>query len=142
MRRATRTACLTVVLVLSASAFALSSHDVYARYIVVGYVRDAEGKPAARTRVHAVTEKGQLTYETETDASGLFMLVASIRKDSGESLILSTGSLQTTIKPRLDARDDQGQHGTRVDIEADRFSERPALFRQTYEEARAKLGQK
>jgi hypothetical protein len=128
--------------VLSASAFALSSHDVYARYVVVGYVRDAEGKPAAGTRVHAVTEKGQLTYETETDASGLFVLVASIRKGSGESLILSTDSLQTTLRPRLDAPAHQGPHGTRVDIDGDRFSERHALFEQTYEEVRAKQGQR
>ncbi|HYE92273.1 MAG TPA: hypothetical protein VEA38_14690, partial [Terriglobales bacterium] len=69
---------LALVLVLSVvlvPARAPAEHEVYYRYTVLGYVKDARGRPLPRREITVVRDKTGFSYLAETDASGLYVLV-------------------------------------------------------------------
>lgn len=48
----------------------LAEHDVYYRYTVIGYVKDAKGKSRTRVQVEVVQERTGFSYLGETEATG------------------------------------------------------------------------
>ena len=133
MRARLALATLGAVLVLTAAGDrAFAEHEVYYRYTVLGYVKDAKGRPVAATRVELVRDKTGLSYDVDTDERGLYVLVVRLGDESaGESLTLSTGKVRTRLTVRFDAGNHQDERGTRVDLEGARWLERSAWFRST-----------
>ena len=127
-----RIAVLLPLLLLLAATTVAAEHEVYYRYTVVGYVKDAAGKPRASETVELIREKTGFSYLGETDDSGLFVIVARLGDESaGETLTLRHGTVRAQLTARFDAANHADERGTRVDLEAGRAIERPTWFRST-----------
>jgi hypothetical protein len=121
---------LTALLVLASAAGA--EHEVYYRYVVLGYVKDARGKPRPGTPVQLVRDKTTLAYGADSDDDGLFLIIARLGDESaGETLTLRAGAVTARVVARFDPGNHTDPRGTRVDLEGQRFVERPTLFRPT-----------
>ena len=126
-------AALAIVTLLSTLAGpAAAEHEVYYRYTVLGYVKDARGKPLPHRDVVLVRDKTGFSYLAETDAKGLYVIVVRLGDESlGEKLTLKIGGASTRLTARFDPANRTEERGTRVDLEGLRFVERSAWFRST-----------
>ena len=121
-----------VLAVLLASTAAEAEHEVYYRYTVLGYVKDARGRPVAGREVKIVRDKTGFSYLGETDARGLYVVVLRLGDESvGERLTVHTDVLTTRIDVRFEAENRSDERGTRLDIDGGRFVERSAWFSST-----------
>lgn len=127
-----RIALLLSLLLAALPARAAAEHEVYYRFTVLGYVKDAAGKPKASETVELIRDKTGFSYLGETDATGLFVIVARLGDESaGEGLTLRHGTVRTRLTARFDAGNHTDERGTRVDLEGSRMIERPTWFRST-----------
>jgi len=127
-----RTALLLSVLAFGVPRPAGAEHEVYYRYVVLGYVKDAKGKPAPARTVELVRDKTGFSYLADTDAQGFFVLVARLGDESvGERLTLKVGGTRTGIMARFDPANHEDARGTRVDLQGARFVERSSWFPST-----------
>ena len=111
---------------------AAAEHEVYYRYTVLGYVTDAAGKPRAGQTVELIRDKTGFSYLGDTDAAGLFVIVARLGDESvGERLTLRLGAARVPLTARFDPANHRDERGTRVDLAGARFVEKPAWFRST-----------
>lgn len=111
---------------------ASAEHEVYYRYVVLGYVTDAGGQPVSGRMVKLVRDKTGFSYLDETNQQGLYVLVARLGDESaGETLTLRVGELRTRVTARFDPANHTDERGTRVDLQGTRFVERAAWFRPT-----------
>jgi hypothetical protein len=130
--RVTRILVLWSVLAALAAAPAVAEHEVFYRYTVLGYVKDAAGQPRAGQTVELIRDKTGFSYLGRTDDTGLFVIVARLGDESaGESLTLRLGATQASLIARFDAANHTDERGTRVDLDGLRVLERPASFRST-----------
>jgi hypothetical protein len=107
-------------------------HEIIYRYTVLGYVKDAKGRPLAGQIVNVVRDKTGLPYTTKTDADGSYVLVMRLGDESvGETLTLQVGNAQTRVTARFDPKNQDEERGTRVDLEGARWLDRPTWFRST-----------
>jgi hypothetical protein len=121
---------LTALLVLASGAGA--EHEVYYRYVVLGYVKDARGTPLPGAAVELVRDKTALIYGAESDDDGLFLIIARLGDESaGETLTLRAGTVTARVVARFDPGNHTAPRGTRVDLEGKQFVERSTLFRPT-----------
>jgi hypothetical protein len=119
-------------IVLLGVALAGAEHDVFYRYEVLGYVKDAQGAAVPAQPVELVRERTGLAYQGETDVQGFFVLVARLDDESaGETLTLQVGPRHARITARFDPGNHVDERGTRMDLVGGRFVERPAWFRST-----------
>ena len=117
-------------LVLAAPATA--EHEVYYRFSVLGYVKDAQGKPIANAKVEVVRDKTGFSYLGETDAEGFYFVRTRLGDESrGETLIVRQGTTVRRITVAFDPANQTDERGTRVDFEGARAVERAAWFRST-----------
>ena len=129
MRRAPWLLPLLVVLVATT---ATAEHQIFYRYTVLGYVKDAAGKPRTGQSVELIRDKTGFSYLGDTDTAGLFVLVARLGDESaGESLTLRVGSTHARVVASFDPANHTEERGTRIDLEGTRVLERPAWFRST-----------
>ena len=120
------------LLVAAAAAPAGAEHVLHLRYTVLGYVKDAAGKPITGQRVEVVRDKTGFTYVGDTDAAGLFIVIARLGDESaGERLTVRIGDQRLAVVAQFDAANRTDERGTRVDAEGARLLERPAWFRST-----------
>jgi len=120
------------LLVAVVAAPAVAEHEIFYRYTVLGYVKDAAGKPSPGQTVELIRDKTGFSYLGQTDESGLFVIVARLGDESaGESLTLRLGTTRQRLVARFDAANHTDERGTRVDLEGARVVERPAWFRST-----------
>ena len=120
------------LLVAVVAAPAVAEHEIFYRYTVLGYVKDAAGKPSPGQTVELIRDKTGFSYLAQTDESGLFVIVARLGDESaGESLTLRLGTTRQRLVARFDAANHTDERGTRVDLEGARVLERPAWFRST-----------
>ena len=127
-----RAAVVALVLVFLLARPAVAEHEVYYRYVVLGYVNDTTGAPAGHRQVELVRDKTGFSYLGDTDARGFFVLVARLGDESaGEPLTLRVGGATTRITARFDPADHEHPRGTRVDVEGTRFVERASSFAST-----------
>ena len=128
-----RIALLLLPLLLGGlAAPAAAEHEVYYRYTVLGYVKDAAGAPQASQTIELIRDKTGFSYLGETDAQGLFVIVARLGDESaGEPLTLKHGAVRTRLTARFDAANHTDERGTRVDLEGSRVIQRPTWFRST-----------
>jgi hypothetical protein len=114
------------------SSVASAEHEVFYRYVVLGYVQDAKRAPLKATRVTLLREKTGFSYTAETDTQGFYIIVARLGDESlGERLTVKTESVATTIVARFDPENHAAHRGTRVDFVGGRSLERPTLFATT-----------
>jgi hypothetical protein len=124
------TGIVMAIFVLAGTAGA--EHEVYYRYVVLGYVKDPRGHAVPGVPVQLVRDKTALGYAARSDGDGLFLIVARLGDESaGETLTLRAGAVTTRVVARFDPANHVDPRGTRVDLEGTRFVERAALFRPT-----------
>ncbi len=117
---------------LLGAAPAGAEHEVYYRYLVLGFVKDARGRPVAGRQVELVRDKTGFSYLAETDAKGFYLIVARLGDESaGEGLTLTLGGTPWRLTARFDPTNHTDDRGTRVDLEGARLVERPSWFRST-----------
>ena len=122
-------AFLSVVAIAEA---AWAEHEVYYRYTVLGYVKDARGRPVRGREVKVVRDKTGFSYLGETDATGLYVIVVRLGDESlGERLTARSGALTTKVTVHFDVGNRADERGTRVDLVAGHFVERAAWFPST-----------
>ena len=125
-------ALASLVLLLLAAAPAAGEHEVWYRYTVLGYVKDARGQPRAGQRVELVRDRTRFSYLGDTDADGFYVLVARLGDEStGEALTLRVGAAAARLTASFDPTNHTDERGTRVDIDGARVVERAAAFRST-----------
>jgi len=127
----TRALLALVALVLTAAS-AHAEHEVFYRYTVIGYVRDASGTPLRDAGLEVIRDKTGFSYLARTDENGMFLFITRLGDESaGETLTLRYGAARVQLTARFDPANHTDERGTRVDLEAGRFIERPAWFRST-----------
>ena len=111
---------------------ALAEHEVQFRYTVLGYVKDASGKPRKGVALEVMRQKTGLSYPGETDASGLYVIVTRMADESlGERLLVRAGPRSLQVAAKFDPADHAAERGTRVDFTGAKVVERPELFTST-----------
>jgi len=122
----------TVLSVVLAVGVATAEHEIYYRYTVLGYVKDAKGKPVAGREITVVRDKTGFSYLGESDTSGLYVLVIRLGDESvGERLTIRAGNLATRVTVHFDVANRTEERGTRLDVDGARFVERSAWFPST-----------
>ena len=115
-----------------ATAPALAEHEPQYRYTVLGYVKDAAGKPRKGVGLEVVRQKTGFAYVGETDASGLYVIVTRLADENrSERLLVRAGPASLMIAARFDPADHVTERGTQVDFSGSRVAERPELFAAT-----------
>ena len=109
-----------------------AEHEVYYRYTLLGYVKDARGRPVTGQEITIVRDKTGFSYLGETDANGLYVVVIRVGDESlGERLTVRAAKLTTRVVVRFESANRTEERGTRLDIEGARFVERSAWFPST-----------
>ena len=111
---------------------AAGEHEIWYRYTVLGYALDAGGRPRAGERVELVRDRTQFSYLGDTDARGLYAIIARLGDESaGETLTLRLGGATARVIATFDPTNHTDERGTRVDFDGVRVIERAAAFRAT-----------
>jgi hypothetical protein len=106
-----------------------AEHEVFYRYVVLGYVKDAKGSPQSGMEIKLVREKTGLAYYAETDAQGFYMIVVRLAdEDLGNRLQLNANGVSTTLRAGFDPKNRKDERGTRVDFLGSKVVERPTWF--------------
>ena len=117
---------------LALASRATAEHEVFYRYVVLGYVKDVKGAPLRGIRVEVIREKTSFSYVAETDAEGFYVIISRLGDESmGERLRVKAGSLATTIIANFDPRNHAAHRGTRLDFLGKKAVERPTWFAST-----------
>lgn len=117
---------------LLAALPAAGEHEIWYRYTVLGYVKDAQGRPRPDQRVELVRDRTGFSYLGDTDADGLYVIIARLGDESaGETLTLRIERATARLTARFDPTNHTDERGTRVDVEHGRVVERAAAFRAT-----------
>jgi hypothetical protein len=128
-RAAALVLALTTMLV---SVRVAAEHEVYYRYVVLGFVKDAKGRPINGRTIEVVRDKTGFSYLAETDERGLYVAVMRLGDESaGETLTIKIGALVHTLTARFDPANHADDRGTRLDLDGMTFAERTAAFRST-----------
>ena len=131
MRAAVLALTLGMAVALVAAA-ARAEHQVYYRYTVLGYVKDAKGRPVRDREVTVVRDKTGFSYLGQSDEAGLYVVVLRLGDESvGERLTFKVGDQTAAISVRFDAANQKDERGTRVDVEGARIVERADWFSST-----------
>ena len=108
---------------------ARAEHQVSYRYVVLGYVTDAQNRGRPGVRVELRREKTGFSYLGETDTEGFYLIVARLGDESlGEALELRAANQGMTLTARFDPADHATERGTRVDFTARQPVESPTAF--------------
>ena len=125
------TACLGLALALAplpSEATHLPDH----RFIVLGFVTDAEGRPLAGVKVVVTRLKTGLEHPTTTERDGFYFLILHLHdEDEGERLGVTLRGVKGEVRARYDVRDKKVERGTRIDVRGDRLVENRAAFAET-----------
>ncbi|MBI2015932.1 MAG: Lrp/AsnC ligand binding domain-containing protein [Candidatus Rokubacteria bacterium] len=101
MRRAP--ALLLLLVTVLGTVPAAAEHEVYYRYVVLGYVKDARGTPLAGRSVELTRDKTGFSYLADTDDKGFYLIIARLGDESaGEALTLTVGRSRAKLAARLD----------------------------------------
>ena len=129
MRRALVAALVTAVVVAAPAA---AEHEVYYRFTVLGYVKDARGKPIPDAKIEVVRDKTGFSYLGETDDDGFYAVRVRLGDESrGEALTVRQDARVCHVTAAFDPTNQVDERGTRVDFEGARAIERATSFRST-----------
>jgi hypothetical protein len=119
-----------VGLALASSAGA--EHEVFYRYVVLGYVKDVKGVPLRRVSIKLIREKTGFSYLADTNTQGFYVIIARLGDESvGERLQVKADSLIATLVARFDPKNRTADRGTRLDFLGKKVVEQPTLFAST-----------
>jgi hypothetical protein len=125
-------ALVAAALLEGAGAPVAAEHQVYYRFIVLGYVRDALGVPVGGAAIELIRDKTGFSYLGTTDATGFFLIIARLGDESaGERLTVRAGRAATSVTARFDPANHTEPRGTRLDLQGNLFQEHPAAFAPT-----------
>jgi hypothetical protein len=125
-------AVATAAALLLPAGLSEAEHEVFYRYTVLGYVKDAAGKPVRGREVSLVRDRTGFSYLGESDGKGLYVIVVRLGDESqGESLTLRTAGRSLRLTVRFDVANRVEERGTRMDVEGTKFVERSAWFPST-----------
>src|SRR6266545_179702 len=111
---------------------ALAEHEPQYRYTVLGYVKDAAGKPRQGVGLEVIRQRTGFAYVGETDASGLYVIVTRLADENrSDRLLVRAGPASLMIAARFEPADHNTERGTQVDFTGSRATERPELFAAT-----------
>ena len=117
---------------LALASTTTAEHEVYYRYVVLGYVKDVKGAPLRGVTIELVREKTGFSYPAETDAEGFYVIVSRLGDESaGERLRVKAGSQSANIIARFDPQNHALDRGTRLDCLGKKAVERPTWFAST-----------
>ncbi|HXK34457.1 MAG TPA: carboxypeptidase-like regulatory domain-containing protein [Dehalococcoidia bacterium] len=123
-----------MVFALAPAVPVVATHAVDHRYVVLGTVRDARGRPLTRAVVRVVREKTGLAYEAETDDEGFYLVILHLHdEDVLEPLRVIVRQATSRIEARFNPLDPRTPRGTRVDFGDGVARERPEEFAATLE---------
>lgn len=132
MKRAVLVLIALALAVAPVAAPVTAEHSVDTRYVVLGFVKDAQGKLRPEQVVEVVRDKTGFAYAGRTDEQGFFVVVVRLGDESaGETLTLRIGPATTTVTARFDPTNHADDRGTRVDLDGTTFVERTTAFRPT-----------
>jgi hypothetical protein len=110
----------------------VAEHEVFYRYVVLGYVKDAKGTPQSSVEVKLVREKTGLAYYAETDAQGFYLIVVRLAdEDLDNRLRVTADGMTATIRAKFDPKNRRDERGTRLDFLGKKAVERPNWFAAT-----------
>ena len=111
---------------------ARAEHEIYYRYVVLGFVKDAQGRAVAGRELELIRDKTGFSYLGLTDDTGFFLIVARLGDESaGESMTLKAGTTAIRLVAVFDPANHTEHRGARVDLEGTRFVEQRARFQAT-----------
>ena len=123
---------LLVVALILLGVPATATHAPDHRFIVIGFVTDAEGRPVAGTRVVVTRLKTGLEYPAHTERDGFYVVVVHLHDDDeGERLSVSARGVTGEVRAGFDSRDKKVERGTRLDVRDGRAVENRAAFAET-----------
>lgn len=121
-----------VALALALAGTAGATHAPDHRFIVLGYVRHADGRGLPDETVVVTRLKTGLRYRSATDRDGFYLVVVHLHdEDEGERLAVAARGLRSEIVARYDVSDKKVERGTRVDIGATGIVEDRGAFAET-----------
>jgi hypothetical protein len=121
-----------LALLLLTALPAAGEHEIWYRYTVLGYAKDAQGQPRVGQRLELVRDRTGFSYLADTDADGLYVIVARLGDESaGEALTLRLGPATVRLTAHFDPSNRADERGTRVDFDGPRAVEQAATFRST-----------
>jgi hypothetical protein len=102
------------------------------RFIVLGFVRAAEGPPLAGVAVVVTRARTGLEHRTRTEANGFYVVILHLHdEDEGELLHVSANGVRGEVRARFDPRDKRVERGTRLDVSGSRAVEDRRAFAET-----------
>jgi hypothetical protein len=133
------TAALAAVALCATSVAA--EHEIYYRFTVLGYVKDAHGKPVVDAKVEVIRDKTDFKYLGETDDTGFYVVRVRLGDESrGETLTVRQGTHVRRVIALFDPANVTDERGTRVDFEGAHSVERAARFQATLQSASGAVG--
>ena len=121
-----------LALVVAGASTAAAEHQVYSRFLVLGYVTDGRGHPVRAEPIKLIRDKTGFSYLAETDDKGFYLIVCRLGdENAGERLTLKIGQVVTRITAQFDPKNHADERGTRVDLAAGKPIERAAWFPST-----------
>ena len=134
--RARRLLAAALTLLALGAAPAAGEHEIYYRYTVLGYVKDAHGKPVANAKIEVIRDKTGFSYLGETDDAGFYVVRVRLGDESrGETLTVRHGTHVRRVTAQFDPTNITDERGTRVDFEGGHAVERAARFSSTLQSA-------
>ena len=113
-----------------------AEHEIFYRFTVLGYVKDAHGKPVADAKIEVIRDKTGFTYLGETDETGFYAVRVRLGDESrGEALSVRQGTHVRRVIAAFDPSNQTDERGTRVDFEGAHSVERAATFQSTLQRA-------
>ena len=135
MRAVRRLTLVAVGTLLSLGTPVEATHDVTHRYVVLGYVRDGAHRPIAGLTVKVVREKTGLSYLTEADAEGFYLVIVHLQdQDLLDALRVTAGRATIRIEARFNPLNSRSHRGTRVDFTGSAAVERQETFGATVDD--------
>jgi hypothetical protein len=102
------------------------------RFLVLGYVTDADGRPVAGARVVVTRLRTGLEYPTKTERDGFYLVVLHLHDENlGEALGIDAKGIKGEVRARFDVTDKKVERGTRVDVRNGRLVENRSAFAET-----------
>jgi hypothetical protein len=121
-----------LALVILAASTAQATHAPDHRFLVLGYVADGEGHPAAGVRVVVTRLRTGYEYPTATERDGFYLVILHLHdEDEGERLQIDVNGVTGEVRARFDTQDKKAERGTRVDVKGDRLVETKSAFAET-----------
>lgn len=114
---------------LSAPGLVAAEHEVYYRYLVLGYVKDGKGSARSGVEVKLVREKTGLAYYAETDVQGFYLIIVRLEDgDLGNRLRVTADGVTATHRAQFDPKNRKAERGTRLDFLGAKVVERSSWF--------------